>query len=101
MRGPRDELLDGFWGLEFPGRCGPLDEERVRLVDKQYPGGVFPVRVGMYFDEKSWDGSDFFMSDDTTAHVFATERVVDVLSALKLLGVSFERATEVERLPHP
>ena len=54
------DRLQGYVGLSIRGRCGPIDDSLSERVPKQYPGGVFPVLKGMYFDPATWDGSDVF-----------------------------------------
>jgi hypothetical protein len=60
------------------------------------PGGKFPVLRGFYFDEDSWDGSDFFMETRYTGFIFVTERVVQVFRANKFRNICFERLNEAE-----
>jgi hypothetical protein len=56
-------------------------------------------RRGFYFDEDSWDGSDFFMEERPTDWIFVTRRVVDLFRLNKIRNVQFERLTEMEIEP--
>lgn len=58
--------VPGYRGLAVSGRCGRVDESRGTWLEVNKP---FRRRVlrGMYFDEKSWDGSDFFLNQDPCA----------------------------------
>jgi hypothetical protein len=62
LRGKNGEPLPTYYYLCIRGHCGPIDKSRSTKVDKIYPGGVFPIWKGLYFDETTWDGSDFFVA---------------------------------------
>lgn len=65
-----EQEIEGYVGLSVTGRAGPIDRKRARieldppLVPKGRPTYI---EVGMYFDPDTWDGSDFFVPDGTTA----------------------------------
>jgi hypothetical protein len=63
----------------------------------QMPGGIFPHLKGMYFDETTWDGSDFVTPEPNGAHIIVTEAVVKTFKKLKALHIAFEPLTEFER----
>lgn len=65
---------------------------------KDYPAGSFPILKGLYFDERSWDGSDIFRPSDDTAWIFITNRVKNVLSA-KTKNIRFVPLEDVEHMP--
>jgi hypothetical protein len=89
--------IPGYHGLAIHGRCGPIDDSKSVQVPKQYPGGVFPVWKGMYFDTASWDGSDLFMSEDRSGWKFVVEDVKRAFQKAKIRNVRFTRLDEVER----
>lgn len=82
-----------YHGLAVHGRCGPLDNTRTTRVVLEYPGGPFPASKGIYFDPSSWDGSDFFMTEDK-GFVFVTEEVMRAFKTMKFLHIEFTRLTE-------
>jgi hypothetical protein len=73
LTGRDGEPLHGYAGLRVTGRCGPIQLERSREGMKDYPGGRFPVYIGYYFEEGTWDGSDVFMPDAYDGTVLITE----------------------------
>ena len=58
-------VVHGYAGLCVVGRCGRIISERSGHIVKQMPGRMgkkVEYRVGWFFDESTWDGSDFFMA---------------------------------------
>jgi hypothetical protein len=97
LTGRNGEPLHGYSGLRVTGRCGPIQLERSREGMKDYPGGRFPVYIGYYFEEGSWDGSDVFMPDGYNGTVFITEKAAKSLKRERVKGVELERADSIER----
>lgn len=89
--------LGEVWGLTVLGRCGALDDRRVEWVERTLPGGTYAYAKGVYFDERSWDGSDIFSTADSTGFCFVTERVVRCLAQLDPKNIKLERLTDVLR----
>jgi hypothetical protein len=89
--------IPGYHGLAIHGRCGPIDDSKSVQVPKQFPGGVFPVWMGMYFDPDSWDGSDLFMSEAGGGWKFVVEDVKRAFQKAKIRNVRLTRLDEVER----
>lgn len=94
--GKKGEPIDGYHGLVVTGRCGPASWERGQRVMKKFPGGMKPVRRGLFFDEATWDGSDLWMPSDQKGNIFVSERARGVLARAK--NVRLEPTTEVEML---
>lgn len=65
------KLLTGYWALRIHGKCGPTryDKPRIELRDGKR------VKVGIYFDLETWDGSDLFNDDWDFPNLMCTERV--------------------------
>jgi hypothetical protein len=78
------------------GRCGPLDEDRSAQLPRIYPGGVFPILRGLYFDPATWDGSDIFVPGKT-AFILVVDRVKEVFEQADVKNVTFTPLDEVER----
>ena len=89
--------ISGYYGLAIYGRCGPIDNDQSVKVPKQYPGGVFPVWKGLYFDPKTWDGSDIFVPGDRGAWDFILREVKEALEKAKIRNVLLTPLDEVER----
>jgi hypothetical protein len=83
---------DQHVGLTITGRCGPLDYTRGEWVRKDdEPGRLLR---GLFFDERSWDRSDFFLPAGTL-NMLVTERVRDCLQREKIKNVRCERLSDV------
>jgi hypothetical protein len=85
----------GYSLLTFKGRCGALDESRAVKLEKLYPGGVFPVWRGLYFDVDTWDGSDLFMPEGEVGWILASEKARRVLRRAK--NLDFQPIEDVEQ----
>lgn len=99
VRGPGGRHIRGYHGLAVTGRCGPLDESRSeKAILRPPPGGqAMPGLRGVYFDLGTWDGSDIFAPEGTTA-TFVVERVKTALQAIKVTNMKFDDLTKVEQL---
>ena len=99
VRGKRNGwTVEGYQLLQVTGRCGQVDFSRSVEVLQKYPAGVFPVLRGLYFEESSWDGSDFFSPPGWTM-VVVTERVRDAFVGARLRGIEFAPLTAFDRIP--
>lgn len=94
--GKEGEFFSDYSGLSLTGRCGHIDGSRSEQRPKEYPGGLFPAWAGLYFDERSWDGSDFFMTSDPKGWKLVTEEVVRAFRKAKVKGASFEVLSKTE-----
>lgn len=95
LRGKNGEPLPTYYYLCVRGRCGPSDVGRSTKVDKIYPGGVFPIWKGLYFDETTWDGSDFFVAAGT-GFKFIVEGVKRAFQKAKVKNALLTPLDEVE-----
>ena len=93
------DVCPGYAGLSITGRCGAIDEERGELVPGESPDDKFAEHVGLYFDESTWDGSDFFCPAGQNAHVFATAKVKQVFEEHHIPGFDFTPLTEATWIP--
>ncbi len=89
--------LPGYSGLAITGRCGAIDNALSTRAIRKFPGGTFPVFVGLRFDEASWDGSDIFCPEDDSGWVFVTPTLRDALQGAKVQNVLFQPAALIER----
>jgi hypothetical protein len=72
--------LSSYYLLQVTGRCGGLDDSRSIEFMKQLnsDGRQLPMLRGLYFDESTWDGSDFFQPIGT-AYILITKSVMECL----------------------
>jgi hypothetical protein len=99
--GKQGEPYPDYLGLSFTGRCGPIDGSRSERTLVEMPGGLVPHWKGIYFDEQSWDGSDFFMCSDGKGWMFVTEDVVKAFKKTKVRGVTFDSLDSIELMFEP
>ena len=88
--------LPGYYGLAVTGRAGPGDRNKTRIELQPPPvpqGQAMHAELGMYFEPESWDRSDIFIPEGTTA-VCVVERVKQALEKRKLTNISFKPLTE-------
>ena len=91
--------VPGYGHIGTTGRCGPLDPTRSQKITgrRHENGNPMPdVWKGFYFDEKSWDGADFFAPVGTTL-LLATARAQKFIATIKTTNVSFFPLLEFTR----
>lgn len=73
----KGNLINGYYGFAITGKVGPVDYTRSKIIAKpsMVLGKPNIVKIGIYFDENSWDGSDFFIATP----ILVTNRVVEAL----------------------
>jgi hypothetical protein len=89
--------IPGYQGLAVHGRCGPIDDSRAVQFQAIYPGGIFPVWRGLFFDPETWDGSDLFMPSDNWGHIMVVDTVRHAFEKAKVTNVMFTALEAVER----
>jgi hypothetical protein len=89
--------IPGYCGFAAHGRCGPIDNSKSVEMPTVYPGGIFPAWHGLYFDPDTWDGSDFFMSEDGFGAIFVVEDVRRAFRKAKVRNVYFKRLADITR----
>jgi hypothetical protein len=91
------QLLPGYSGLAFTGRCGDIHYSQSIEVPRIFPAGIFPVWKGLFFDPASWDGSDFFMPAEFVGFKFVVEDVKNAFARAKIRNVDFTPLDQFER----
>lgn len=77
---PKKVLNYDYYTMYITGTVGPIQFEKSQLLKRETQTGMFwPYRLGLFFDENTWDGSDFFMSTDTTGLIIITEKAREVI----------------------
>lgn len=81
------EANEDYHALIVKGVCGHYDVKRSEIIDYTADNGGFILRekryLGMYFDEKTWDGSDIFAMEHTLWMII-TKSVARELMKLKV-----------------
>lgn len=93
------EVCAEYVGFSISGRCGALDAGKSSLAPGESPESRFAERVGMFFDELSWDGSDFFCPTGQNSYKLVTEKVKDIFSEHDIQGFEFTPLTEARWYP--
>jgi hypothetical protein len=88
--------IPGYSGLSLPGRCGPIDFSMSVKVPRIYPGGIFPVHMGLLFDPASWDGSDLFMPAGKNSWKFVVQEVKEAFEKAKVRNIDFTPLDQME-----
>lgn len=95
--------VDQYKGFAVTGRCGPIIDSlsKPRIAMPLTPGGCkMQLWYGMYFDEATWDGSDFVIPEGTHI-IVVTDPVKEVLEALKATNIAIEPMSERENTRVP
>lgn len=99
----KDTQIDGYFGLAVTGHCGKLDNSK--CIEKLYPpkssaGRPYFAWTGYYFDEKTWDGNDFFIPEDTGL-IIVTKKVKEIITKHQLTNIKLSPILEIERVDLP
>ncbi len=95
----KKQLAD-YSGLAIVGKCGPIINELSVKKQVEPPvsfGNSYEAYFGLYFDEKSWDGSDIF-SPTGKHNIFVTEKVRNVLVQHNVSNIDFTPISDVENM---
>jgi hypothetical protein len=98
LRDKRGDAIEGYHCLVITGRAGSIDASRSRIELDPPPvprGAATYVEIGMYFDPDSWDGSDIFVPQGTTA-ICVSERVKDAVERERITNVQFTALSEFQ-----
>jgi hypothetical protein len=95
----KGEFIEGYFGLSALGRCGPIDYSHCEIVDKRLvsTGPIVRVYKGLPIALETWDRTDLFLPDGSTA-IVVTQKVKDVLRSIKATNLSFENLGAAEMI---
>lgn len=93
------EACAGYVGFSITGRCGPIKQQGGEVFPGQRPGKKFVRRIGLYFDDSTWDGSDLFCPAGENNYIFVTERVKDLFEKIAIEGFEFTPLAEATWYP--
>ncbi len=93
----KGEEITGYHGLSITGRCGPIDNSKAEIIEKQHftNGPIVKFRKGLYIGLDKWDGSDFFLPEKYYG-IMVTKKAADILKQSKLTNIKLENLTEVK-----
>lgn len=92
--------ITGYSGLAVVGRCGPILNELSVKKEVDPPvsfGNSYEAYLGLYFDEKTWDGSDIF-SPEGKHNIFVTEELKHILMKNNVSNIDFIPISDVENM---
>lgn len=95
--GRKGEYLPDYYGFAITSDAGKIDKSRSPIITKPpyVPGGKPPrVYKGVFFDERKWDGSDFFRL--FASFIIVTRSVRDAFKRAKISNVRFTPLSEME-----
>ena len=89
--------ISGYHGFSVTGRCGPIDDQKAKIVDRQMisTGPVFKAYKGLYVGLDEWDGTDFFIPENSLFCI-VTKKTANILKKDKKLNVTLENCAEFE-----
>jgi hypothetical protein len=96
LRNKAKRVVPSYYYLSVHGRCGPIELDRSEKVDRVFPGGVFAVRKGLYFDPLTWDSSDVFMSAGRFGWTFVVDSVKRAFEKEQVKNVMFRALDTIE-----
>ena len=87
----KNEIL-GYHGFSVIGRCGPIDDKKAEICERQsVPTGPFyTVYKGLYVGLDKWDGSDFFIPDESMCFI-VTNKAAKTLQKKQSNKFSFRK----------
>lgn len=91
-----NEIL-GYQGFSVVGRCGPIDDRKAEIVNRQRipTGPTFKVYKGLYIGLDKWDGSDFFIPNESLFFI-VTKKTQVILSQINLTNIQFKNLIDFE-----
>lgn len=89
--------IKGYHGFSVTGRSGPINYENSKITKKQdsKDSPIYECSKGYAIDENTWDGSDFFLPENTTG-ISVPESVVKVLKPNKITNLNLWPFEDIE-----
>jgi hypothetical protein len=93
----KKQEIAGYNGFSTVGRCGPINRQKSEIIEKRFvpTGPIVKFYKGLYIGLDQWDGTDFFIPDQTYGTII-TERAANVLQRNKITNVRLENLADVE-----
>jgi hypothetical protein len=86
----------GYEGLQITGRAEAFDP--TRGIELPHVRGTLPQRIGMFFQNDEWDGTDFFLCG---LRICVTERVKVAMQGINVDNIEFIRLDRVKMVTAP
>lgn len=89
--------IDGYNGFSVTGKCGPIYYKKNTLFEKRHmpTTPLFNCYKGEYFDDKTWDGTDFFTPQNSLA-IIITSKSAKILNNTKITNIRLHNLLELE-----
>jgi len=88
-----NKRVKDYYGFRICGKCGPHIESMSKDVMVEFPAGEFPGKKGLFFDPKTYDGSDIFLLKKST-HIIMHYKVKNALEKANITNAEFVNITE-------
>jgi hypothetical protein len=88
--------IKGFHGFSVTGRSGKIDWSKSEIVSREIFKNMEPEKcyLGVYFEDRSWDGSDFFVPKKHLG-CFISERLATLIKKEELTNIRLESNIEI------
>ena len=92
----KNEIL-GYHGFSVTGRCGPIDYTKAEIIETRAipEGPLYKAYKGLYVGLDKWDGSDFFIPENSRCFIINT-KTAEILKEDKITNIQLDNLTEIE-----
>jgi hypothetical protein len=92
-----EKKVSGYVGFSVIGRSGAVDYTKSEIFEKQLVpnGSKSKYYKGLYVGLDKWDGSDFFIPEDTL-DIITTEKVMQIIRKYKISNVVLQSLANFE-----
>ncbi len=93
----KGNTVEGYWGLSITGKCGRIDYRKCQIIEKKMiPGGPLGrYYQGLYIGLDTWDGSDFFIPEES-AWIILTKKAAGMLKEAGLTHLFLENLADIQ-----
>ncbi len=97
LKDKKGNQIEGYQGFSVTGISGRKIFTNSPIIETRYvPNGpIVKIYKGATVDLKKWDGSDFFVPEDTT-EIIITKKVAKILERNKISNLSLGNLAEAE-----
>lgn len=94
----KNEIL-GYHGFSVTGRCGPIDDTKAKIIDKQLivNGPILKAYKGLYVGLDKWDSSDFFIPENSRSFII-NKKTAEILRDKKMTNIQLTNLSEIESI---
>ncbi len=93
----KEEEINGYHGFSVTGKCGPIDYNKSEIIEKRRvpTGPLCRFYKGTYIGLDKWDGSDFFIPENTI-EIVVTKKAAEILKKNKLTNIQLKNLADSE-----